>query len=188
MPVGRAQEFGLQHVMHVRGVRRVALHEAVLAMLLGKSQVPGGVEGDDETPVQPGRIERLAANEPLQHQPTQTRVRRGRMEAVTLEEMMQRFVDRPRLLLGLGEAIEVGEDFAVAAIQGEVELPSLAHDTPFAVVQPIVVTVPPSAPLIPYFSPSWMLTELPTVATVSALPIICVASGMLVASVAPVVG
>jgi hypothetical protein len=40
------------------------------------------------------------------------------------QKMMQGLVDRPRVLLGLGQPIEVGEEFIAAAIQLEVELPT----------------------------------------------------------------
>jgi hypothetical protein len=61
--------------------------------------MPRGIQGGDETPLQPRCIQRLGANETLQHLTPQTRV--GRHTGVT-QKMLQRFVDRPRVLLSHG--------------------------------------------------------------------------------------
>lgn len=93
-------------------------------MAPSKCEMTGGIQSHDESPLQTGCVQAPHAEKTTQQLRSQVSVWRS---PCVSQEMIQGVVYRPGLLLGLGQSVEIVQDFGAAGIEIEIELAATAE-------------------------------------------------------------
>src|SRR5262249_27698005 len=117
---------GFQDIVQVQGPIGMLLGQAVVTVAAAPAQQARAIDEQYEVAEQPRWIEDAhAAQTPHQLGPQRGEAR-GRTVA---EEMVEGVVDGTRALVGVGQAVEVGQDVRTPSVELEVELAAAAQLT-----------------------------------------------------------
>ena len=115
----RPQQFGFQDVVEVQHLFAVALHQAVAAVPPVEADQPGGIEQQHRSAQQACGVQHLHAEQSLHALATPT-LPAGQLHVA--DEVVEGVVNGQGSLLGLGQAVEVGQHLGAGVAQFEIEL------------------------------------------------------------------